>query len=310
VPCSLWLELTPYCNLDCGFCYNPWRGKPTDQYPRAHDLDWRQLAGRLCSRHRFDYVALSGGEPLLFAEICDLVSDLAALDQSIIVTTNGRVATAARLSALAEAGLGGIQVPLLAMNRGVHDALSGRPSWRWAVRAVLLAQKLGLSVSVTFVGTAENILELPRVAAFAEAVGVRDLVVNEVHLQGQGLGRDALRPSPSQCIDALTRARTVAPSVAVHPRPSSPELRTLLGTRVAADGPWHRVAVDPQGRLKLCNQSQATFGTVGSITDDRVDYLISAIESGEVAQFQNQVDSCACFEGRKQTLLTHQLVDQ
>lgn len=297
--CSLWLELTPFCNLDCAFCYNPWRGAAKDAYPGRDRPDWPTIVRRLSLAAHFDYVALSGGEPLLARGLDDIVRSLRACGQVPVITTNGRNATERRLAALAGAGLAGLQIPLLAVEPGMHDALSGRPSWRWAMRAVLLARRMNLGVALTFVATSWNVREFPRVVALAGSLGITDVVFNEVHLEGQAHGKAELEPALSEALTAVEQARSLATGVEIHVRPSSEGFRSAVGTsRAGPTDPWHRIAVDPSGAIKLCNQSIATIANVSDMSSEDLSTLVTRLEAGDLARYRERVTNCACLDDR------------
>jgi MoaA/NifB/PqqE/SkfB family radical SAM enzyme len=139
-PDTLWLELTPSYNLHCVFCYNPWRSEPKAAHPATlpHN-EYVALVTRLVSRRRFSYVALSG-EPLLYTELPALVEALRRNGQHSVLTTNGCLLNRDRLTLLVNAGLSGLQVPVLAATPALHDRLSGRPSWEQAIHALALGR--------------------------------------------------------------------------------------------------------------------------------------------------------------------------
>lgn len=292
---SLWLELTPRCNLGCAFCYNPWRPEPAAAHPPALEAaGYIAAIEPLIVRHAFDYVALSGGEPLLYSGLEQLTAALARHGQRPLLTTNGRLLTRARLERLRDAGLVAVQVPLLAATPEVHDRLSGRRCWRQALRALALGLEHGLSTAATFVATQENCDELPSTVELLASLGVRRLVVNELHARGAAEGRPELSVAPA----ALKRQ--------LHAASAAGERRGVDVCFVAASdeldhrsGPlsaWHRLAVAPDGQLKLCNQSRTTLGALGQLGDAELERIVADLATGTLAPYRRRVDSCSCFE--------------
>lgn len=297
--CSLWLELTPYCNLNCAFCYNPWRGRAAAELPSPQGLDWSAVVERIGGRVWFEYVALSGGEPLLAPNLVKIVDQLSQQGHRAIVTTNGRTATERKLRELAHVGLTGLQVPLLSVEPDVHDRLSGRPSWRRAMRTILLARAMGLQVALTFVATADNVAEFPRVSGLASRLGIKDIVFNEVHLEGQAKRKDVRQPPVAASTAALDATDALRLDIRVHVRASSARLRAALGTASLGPGaPWHRVAVDPAGNVKLCNQSTSSVGNVRDMTADDFVSLVAELEAGQLSRLRHTVSNCACMNDR------------
>jgi MoaA/NifB/PqqE/SkfB family radical SAM enzyme len=291
---TLWLELTPRCNLSCAFCYNPWRAGPKLAHPSM--LGYEQYVAaveRLVDRHRFDYVALSGGEPLLYPRLDALVGLLSSAGQRTVLTTNGRLLTRRRLDRLTTAGLGGLQVPLLAATPELHDRLSGRPSWDQAIRALAVGLEVGISTSATFIATALNLDELPRVAGLLEAIGVRDLVVNEMHPEGSARSHPELEAERSKLRGLLdqTHERAAGGSFRISFIPAETGRGPLAPAHV-----WERLTVTSNGELKLCNQSVLTLGSLAAVPDAALDHLLSDLTTGKAGRYRGSVDRCRCFD--------------
>lgn len=290
---SLWLELTPSCNLSCAFCYNPWRsgGKVAHPQTISYDLLCDAVA-RLVERTRFRYVALSGGEPLLYRRLPELTAWLAARGQRTILTTNGRLLTEARLAALTAAGLDGVQVSLLGSRARTHDTLAGRASWLQALGALARSRAAGLSTAATFIVTSGNVSELPETVALLARLDVRQLVVNELQPVGSaGEQLDALEIAPERFETALEAASAAAREHGV----------TLIPIRAASaeaglEAGWRRWSIAPDGALKLCNHSTRTLGSLPELPDEALDALADALERGRYERLAEHVDGCLCFE--------------
>lgn len=291
---SLWLELTPRCNLKCLFCYNDWRHLPARE--QAIPLEatwWNSQIARLITKHKFDYVALSGGEPLLYRGLDDVVSYLAAQGERSILTTNGVLFREDRASALYHSGLREVQVALHSASPDIHDTLAGRGSWDGAVRCIIVALSLGIEVAVTFVRTDSNSAQVAEIVSLAGALGVRRLVVNDV--QNVGYARrneDLVRPA-AMAGRSDARAREVA-----HGEANGVTVVHIPGSLPAVPGsrPWHRLAITPAGELKLCNLSVRTLGRVDCIDDLVLDGIVADLAKGDIRKFERNVDSCYCFE--------------
>jgi MoaA/NifB/PqqE/SkfB family radical SAM enzyme len=292
-PLTLWLELTPRCNLRCAFCYNPWRAGPKSAHPAILTYDL-YLSGvrRLVTRQTFSYVALSGGEPLLYPQLGSLVTFLAGAGQRTVLTTNGRLLTRHLLTSLAASGLTGLQVPLLAATPTVHDRLSGRASWDRAVRALALGLKARISTSATFIATAANVDELPRVVALLGAIGVRRLVVNEMHPHGSARLHAELGPDPTLLRDVLDRSRLRGSETGVQVR-FIPARGVNAGREQRR---WDRLAMTSDGELKLCNQSTLTLGSLAEMPDDALDQVLADLAAGTASSYRDRVDCCRCFD--------------
>ncbi|MCU0721251.1 MAG: 7-carboxy-7-deazaguanine synthase QueE, partial [Pirellula sp.] len=77
---------TSGCNLRCWFCdtrYASWEPEG-DQWSVPQIID---QVSKFPSKH----VVLTGGEPMIFAEICELTAELRALGKHITIETAGTV---------------------------------------------------------------------------------------------------------------------------------------------------------------------------------------------------------------------------
>jgi MoaA/NifB/PqqE/SkfB family radical SAM enzyme len=292
---SLWLELTPYCNLDCQFCYNPWRPGSTHSYPQILPYaDYLDSVQRLVDRIDFSYVTLSGGEPLLYRQLDDLVNALHERRQHTILTTNGQLLHRSRMEALQAAGLSAVQVPILAATPELHDELARKHCWRAAVLALTLSLEFGLHTVAIFVTTASNVEELPLVLKLVAALGGRHFVLSELQPVGSAAEKtEQLAISSEAFSSAAANARDVASELSLSLRvvrhaDGLPD-RNLSGTS------WSRWTLTPSAELKLCNFSAKTIGRVSHLTDEALDRLIEDYQEGRVERFAHSVDNCACL---------------
>jgi len=118
------------------------------------------------------YFDLTGGEPLLYAGLADLVAHVKARGGFCSVTTNGLTLTAKTAQTLAQAGLDHLQMSLDGIGP-THDRLRGAPGAFAAAQAALplLADFPGtknLAVAVT----SENVQELPAIEELADEYGL------------------------------------------------------------------------------------------------------------------------------------------
>jgi MoaA/NifB/PqqE/SkfB family radical SAM enzyme len=290
---SLWLELVAHCNLNCAFCYNEWRPDNPRSYPRP--MDFEEITSgveRLLDRVEFEFVALSGGEPLLSPILSDLVQWLNERQQWSILTTNGRAFNRVRAQGLKDKGLNGIQVPLLALDPKIHDTLSGRPCWDQAVTALALGLEFGLATSVTFVMTKVNAAQLPLVIGFLGQAGVRRITVATLQLGGSAIPNAPELRVPDDLALAIIRESS---AVAVD---SGVEMVTVPSREPATPGtrPWHRWSVSPGGELKLCNLSTKNLGYLPTMSDAVLDEVASDLLNGEIEKYRDRIDTCSCFD--------------
>jgi MoaA/NifB/PqqE/SkfB family radical SAM enzyme len=291
---SLWLELTPNCNLSCAFCYNPWRPGGKGGFPasRAFDEICTDVS-RLRQFAQFRYVSLSGGEPLLYRHLVDLTKWLAGHGERTILTTNGRLLSRERLDALVGSGLNGLQVSVLGSREATHDSLAGRSSWRQALEALARGRMSGLAVAATFIATARNLWEMPEVVELVASLGIKTLVVNEVQLVGSAaVNAGAVAIDASAYQEAVQMTEAAGQRLGVVIRPVRGGSAVLVGERKWA---WDRWSLSPDGRLKLCNHSSRDLGAVSALPPTTVSLLRRLSEGHFDEAVLEQVDNCACM---------------
>ncbi|HPM82958.1 MAG TPA: 7-carboxy-7-deazaguanine synthase QueE, partial [Candidatus Anammoximicrobium sp.] len=70
------------CNLRCWFCDTPF----ASWYPEGEDLSVEEILERI-GRFETSHVVLTGGEPMLFAELIPLCAGLRAASRHITIET-------------------------------------------------------------------------------------------------------------------------------------------------------------------------------------------------------------------------------
>ncbi len=118
------IALTNACNARCRFCRFP-TVPPGD---RAFADPGRLVPGlaRL-QAGGVRYLSLTGGEPLLYGALLEVLAEARRLGMTTLLVTNGALLSPALLHQLKEAGLGRLLISLDAADPGVHDGHRGLP---------------------------------------------------------------------------------------------------------------------------------------------------------------------------------------
>ncbi|MGA2406036.1 MAG: radical SAM protein [Bacteroidales bacterium] len=95
-----WIEVTDICNLACPGCFrrNNFEGHRTLAEIKKEILQCREMTN--CSR-----ISISGGEPLLYPDIIEVVKFITSLKLKCIILSNGELLTPDFIAKLSEAGL-------------------------------------------------------------------------------------------------------------------------------------------------------------------------------------------------------------
>jgi GTP 3',8-cyclase len=170
---NLRLSVTDRCNLRCQYCM------PEEHYvwlPKADVLSFEEI-GRLVAVFTslgVDKVRLTGGEPLLRAELPTLVAMLATQTaiRDLALTTNG-VLLREHAKALRSAGLHRVTVSLDTLSPSTFQTLSRRPDLERVLDGIAAAHEAGFrEVKIdTVVMAGVNDHEVPALFAFAKERG-------------------------------------------------------------------------------------------------------------------------------------------
>ncbi|HEY4392469.1 MAG TPA: pyrroloquinoline quinone biosynthesis protein PqqE [Polyangia bacterium] len=203
-PYTLIAELTYRCPLACGYCSNPLElGRHDAELPTD---DWARVFREAAALGVLQ-VNLTGGEPLVRADLEKLVAAARASDLYTNLITSGIPADADRLGRLAAAGLDSLQLSV--QDTDPHGAvwIAGRDDME-AKRATAAATRaLGLPLTLNVVLHRGNIARAAEFVALAERLGAARLELANTQYLGWALAnRDALLPSRA----AVDEARRVA----------------------------------------------------------------------------------------------------
>ena len=259
-PLGLLAELTHRCPLGCPYCSNP-----TSYGPVEEELcgdEWRRVfeeAGELGVLHAL----LSGGEPLLRADLADLVAAARRAGLYTNLITSGLGLTPRRAEELRGAGLDSVQISLQSDEADVADWVAGVPAHAAKLKAARLVRELGLPLTINVVIHRHNIDHTASIIHLAESLGAHRLELANVQFYGWAFrNRNGLLPSVAQIeraesIAAEAGARLQGRMTILYVRPD------YYGDRPkACMGGWGRryLTVDPVGDVLPCPTARAIPG--------------------------------------------------
>lgn len=170
---------TRRCNLACTHCYTESGPQATQSLPAGRLLGVVADAAAL----GYDYLAISGGEPLLYPDLRALVDAGHAAGMTVAVTTNGTLRLTDRLlPTLREVDV--LAVSLDGTDR-THDEVRGRAAFRRTDRTLVGAQAAHLRWGAIFTLTQHNLVDLPWVVAYAAQRGASFVQVHPLGTIGR-----------------------------------------------------------------------------------------------------------------------------
>jgi len=266
------IELTESCNNACRHCYNIWREKTLPvRSSRKRVLTRQELIGLVKKIQRdipLQYVALSGGEPLLRSDAALIAGDLLDLGLDPIVLTNGVLLSESQLRRMPQ----GItyQVSLLGHTAALHDAMTGRTTFERVIRNMARIERYGSHMSVVFVASKLNALAVDRTVELALAVGAQAIMYNRVNVSSamKGFAGDVVPPLEMLC-ESLERLQAVVkrydmPAVCSVPIPPCivdparyPDIQFGWCPRGGKNA-YYTIGCD--GTVRPCNHSSVILG--------------------------------------------------
>ena len=165
---SLRLSVTQRCDLACSHCHREGQSPSTREMTPEEVERLVRIAASIGVRK----VKLTGGEPLLRADIVDIVSKVSPLVAETSLTTNGSH-LAGMAQPLREAGLGRVNVSLHTLNPDRFRRLCGVDKVAEVIRGIEESVRAGLNpVKVNMVVLkGENNEEIQSMIDFCGAVG-------------------------------------------------------------------------------------------------------------------------------------------
>ena len=190
------------CNIACEHCYSV--SGPTER----EDLPLEVLSACLDDAAALGYrqLAVSGGEPLLYKSLAELLSHARALGMLATLTSNGMLMTSRRWDLLAPL------VDLVAISIDgkpqEHDRMRGREgAFAQTVANFEVVRKSGVPFGIIFTLTQHNVDSLEFVVQLAAEHGARTVQVHPLTLHGRAATTlPGARPDDVELVAALFEA--------------------------------------------------------------------------------------------------------
>lgn len=210
----LQLHPTRLCNLACAHCYTSSGPGISEQLESAMLLACLRDAAQLGYRQ----LAVSGGEPLLYPHLSELLVQARALGMLTSITSNGMLATATRWQPIAPL----LDVVAISIDGTAqeHDAIRGqRGAFAKTLSNLPVIRASGVPFGFIFTLTQYNVDSLEFIVKLAAEQGARSVQVHPLTLSGRAIGHLAdARPDAQELFVGLAEAARLGKElgVAVH----------------------------------------------------------------------------------------------
>ena len=292
-------EITPRCNLKCGFCYNVW---PRDMGQLDTAAAIAMLSGVL-EESQAAWLAYAGGEPLLYEGIETVVAAVRSRFPHVRqgVATNATMLTPRRLGRLIEAGIKYIEISLFAGDCGSYRQLTGVGAFDAVRCSIAEVRRHGVPLTVATLLSLATGQHLETVMDIAFALGANMIALNRFIPTGRGkINQGQFALTTDQLDGLLTRANRKAGGFGIPVAVTLPVEDCLLphanypnlqfGRCYCGESKW---AIDPLGRLRTCEQNAEVLG---SLLEASFSTLVSL---PAVKAFRSNKASAACLDCRR-----------
>jgi radical SAM protein with 4Fe4S-binding SPASM domain len=225
LPKILYIETTNRCNLRCKGCIL-YRGN----WEPDRDMSLQDLVLITDQLPALERATLHGiGEPLLNKDLSRMIAHLKNHDVFVLFNSNGILLDEERQNAIIDTGLDELRISLDAASPDGYEKIRNSDQFHRIVqnlRTFLKLQKERRAVtprlSLWFLGTKENIAELPGLLRLAADIGIK-----EIHLQrlvyfqdhdGYGVARreKTLRDSNDEALALIHNSRLLAARLGIR----------------------------------------------------------------------------------------------
>jgi AdoMet-dependent heme synthase len=162
-------EVTRSCNLACAHCRASARHGPYEGELSTDEC--LTLVAQIAAAGK-PILILTGGEPLLRADIFTIAEAARDAGLRAVMAPNGTLITAANAARMKAAGIARISVSIDFPDAVAHDRFRGCPgAFDSALQGIRVAQDAGIEIQVNSTITRLNVAQLPRLLALAEELG-------------------------------------------------------------------------------------------------------------------------------------------
>jgi MoaA/NifB/PqqE/SkfB family radical SAM enzyme len=275
-PSDLVLYVNSACNLRCRHCYvGDSLLNSAARYAGQEILDFIE------SFDSIDRLTIVGGEPLLHPDINMIVSNLPYEAIGLVrLTTNLTTLSTFDYDRLRAKPLT-LCISIDGNTSDLHDEIRGQGAFARTVDNVGRVLSSGYTLEVTHTLTRINLPRFSEYLEFSRALGVRQLNLHRISLQGNALRNRYLKVSPSEWVQFRSRLEELSTERPVHLNSIYVRYPVLFVTRDEfADlvrckayhhhtegsfyGGGDRIVLYPDGRIYISSEA---FGTESFIAD-------------------------------------------
>lgn len=289
----VYLELTRACNLKCIHCLNNSGIKQKDELTKE---DLLKLIKNFSS-HGVQEIRFTGGEPLLFNGIYDLIKF--ATEEGICTSlgTNGTLVTKEVAKKLKESGLKKVVVSIDG-NKKIHDKIRGKKNYQKAMNGLKYLQKNGINVRVNSVIMKSNMDDVIKLAKKMSRKKITIFIRRFIssgrgkHLENNMLNKKDYAYVRNKLQKELTKKTYVNGHYLRNDEGVNSRIKLPFEIRGCKAG-QRAITILPNGDVNLCGFLAAQdFPKVGNIKeiDDFLNFWITINKNDYLLNLRNNLD--------------------
>lgn len=168
-PDTLYIDITPKCNLNCKHCYS---GEKIGGMSR--EKSYKEVCALLSQLQKAKVfkIYLVGREPLMRKDLGKII-EYASLNKFVIgIATNGTLITPSIAKLFSDYNVNSIQISIDSISPKKHNKFRGNPNaFSLAIKGINLLKKHGNKISIATTLTNFNFKELKKIADFVNKLG-------------------------------------------------------------------------------------------------------------------------------------------
>ena len=174
--------ITDKCNLRCRMCGVCELERDRSEERELSTEEWFSVIDA-AQRLGTMLVSISGGEPLLRADLYDIIGRARDRDMGVHLCTNGTLMTADTARRLRDSGVSAVSVSLESAHAELHERLRGKGSFAPALAAIRLLRETApdIRVGINYLITRQNYMNMAGMVEFAESLGVQQIKFAPIH---------------------------------------------------------------------------------------------------------------------------------
>ena len=215
IPLVLSWNITRKCNLKCSHCYI--NATTKESINELTTSEAKNLIDQISEVSR-PLLILSGGEPLLRADVFELIKYGVSKGLKMGLGSNGSLIDSNIAHKLKKAGITTVSISLDSSKPELHDQFRGvTGSWKKAVNAIKVLRENNLLVQVNTTVTQQNYEEIDEIMSLAEDLGVENFHLFFLVPTGRGVKMTDISPSKYEAMLTATFAKTSKHNLNVKP---------------------------------------------------------------------------------------------